>query len=297
MRLRKLRKFESSFKPFPMNGTDARLAELLERGLAGSGPIVVLTGAGISAESGIPTFRGQEGYWTVGSRHYHPEEMATHEAFLRMPEEVWRWYLYRRSVCRAAVPNAAHRALVRLEEALGDRFLLITQNVDGLHLRAGNRPERTYQIHGNIDFMRCEGEEIPALRPIPDAVGEHWGVDTPLDEQSRTLLTCCGGDRMARPHVLWFDECYDEALFRFESSLAAASRAAMLIVIGTSGQTNLPLQVGAVVARRGAPFLVINQDESPFSDFARTSPHGMFLQGGAVAHLPPIVEHLIAHAG
>jgi NAD-dependent deacetylase len=277
-----------------VHGIDARTAELLDRGLAGTGPIVILTGAGISAESGIPTFRGEEGYRRVGSKNYHPQEMATNAAFQRMPDEVWRWYLYRRSVCRAAEPNPAHRALVRLEEALGDRFLLITQNVDGLHLRAGNTAARTYQIHGNIDYMRCEGEDVPALRPIPDAVGDRWGKDTPFDAETRKLLACCGGGRLARPHVLWFDEYYDEPLFRFESSLAAASRAAMLIVIGTSGQTNLPIQVGAMVARRGAPLIVINQDESPFSDFARSSPHGHYLQGGAVAHLPPIVEHLIA---
>lgn len=271
---------------------DATLKDLLDRGLEADGPIVVLTGAGISAESGIPTFRGEEGYWTVGSRNYHPMELATYEAFSRMPEEVWRWYLYRRSVCRRAQPNAAHRALVALEEALEDRFLLITQNVDGLHLRAGNTLARTYQIHGNIDFMRCPEEE-PHLREVPLAIGEDWGKDTPFDDRARALLSCCRRG-LARPHVLWFDESYDEPLFRFESSLRAAARAALLIVVGTSGQTNLPLQVGAMVARRGAPMIVINQDESPFSRFAEESASGYFAQGSAVAHLVPMVERLIA---
>ena len=101
----------------------------------------MLTGAGVSAESGIPTFRGREGYWTVGSTEYHPQEMATLQAFEAMPEEVWRWYLYRLGACREAQPNQAHRAIVRLEERLGDRFCLITQNVDGLHLRAGSSPD------------------------------------------------------------------------------------------------------------------------------------------------------------
>src|SRR6185312_3235449 len=109
-------------------------------------PIVVLTGAGVSAESGIPTFRGKEGYWTVGSREYHPQELATHAAFTRMPWDVWAWYLHRRAVCRRAEPNAAHHALARLP------CDLITQNVDGLHRRAGSRP---YAIHGDIDHMRC----------------------------------------------------------------------------------------------------------------------------------------------
>src|ERR1017187_4141744 len=100
---------------------------------AAAGPVVFLTGAGISAESGIPTFRGPEGFWRVGSRNYQPTEMATAVAFARMPAEVWRWYLFRRGVCRSAAPNAAHRALVRFEKRAGDRFLLIIQNVDGLH--------------------------------------------------------------------------------------------------------------------------------------------------------------------
>ena len=126
---------------------ESRLSTLLDDARAGSGPLVFLTGAGISAESGIPTFRGPEGYWTVGSREYRPEELATYEAFTRMPDEVWAWYLYRRGVCRAARPNPAHLALVELERALGDRFLLVTQNVDGLHLRAGHSAERVLQIH------------------------------------------------------------------------------------------------------------------------------------------------------
>jgi len=87
----------------------------------------MLTGAGVSAESGIPTFRGKEGYWTIGAREYHPQELATHDAFERMPWEVWAWYLYRRTVCNAAEPNDGHRALVSLGAALPDRFALVTQ--------------------------------------------------------------------------------------------------------------------------------------------------------------------------
>jgi NAD-dependent deacetylase len=96
--------------------------------------------------------------------------------------------------------------------------------------------------------------------------------------------------------VLWFDEYYDEELFRFESSLAAAVKAALLIVIGTSGQTNLPIQVGSVVAQRGAPMIVINEDESPFSRFAEESGSGYFAKGAAGVHLLSMVEHLIARA-
>jgi NAD-dependent deacetylase len=272
---------------------ESALEKLLDRGLDGDGPIVVLTGAGISAESGIPTFRGQDGYWTVGGTNYHPQEMATHEAFGRMPEEVWRWYLYRRSVCRKAKPNPAHLALVELERALGDRFLLVTQNVDGLHLRAGNTLARTYQIHGNVDYLRCEHETPQKPRAIPLDIGEDWTRTSELDERARSLLRCCG-ESFSRPHVLWFDEYYDEALFRFESSIDAARRCSLLIVIGTSGQTNLPIQIGTIVARRGAPMIVINQDESPFTTFAEESESGFFALGEAGVHLPPMVEHLIA---
>ncbi|MEO1335399.1 MAG: Sir2 family NAD-dependent protein deacetylase, partial [Myxococcota bacterium] len=144
---------------------DAKLASLLDACRADDGPIVVLTGAGISAESGIPTFRGKDGYWTVGTRNYHPQEMATRAAFEAMPEEVWRWYLYRRSVCRAAQPNAAHEALVKLEDALGERFQLVTQNVDGLHQSAGN--QRVFAIHGHLDQWRS-GHDEPPEQMSPD---------------------------------------------------------------------------------------------------------------------------------
>ncbi|MFK7990109.1 MAG: NAD-dependent deacetylase [Sandaracinaceae bacterium] len=266
-----------------------RLAALLDEARAASGPVVFLTGAGISAESGIPTFRGEEGYWTVGSTHYRPMELATQAAFRRMPEDVWSWYLYRRSVCRAAEPNFAHTALVRLEEALKARFLLVTQNVDGLHLRAGNSLERTYEIHGNIDYLRCGG----APRPIPHEVNEAWSKETRFDDATRALLSCCEGGTLSRPHVLWFDEYYDEALFRFESSLEAAMRASLLVVVGTSGSTNLPMQMGAIVARRGAPMVVVNRDPSPFSAFAEQNSQGVFLQGTAGEHVPAIVDTLL----
>jgi NAD-dependent deacetylase len=200
----------------------------------GRGSVLVLTGAGISAESGIPTFRGEEGYWRVGSRHYFPEELATRAAFSSMPDELWGWYLYRRSVCRAAMANAGHGALVRLEHALGERFLLVTQNVDGLHLRAGNGAERTYQIHGNIDFMRAAHDRDARVFPVPSAL-DVWERDRAVGAAERALLVSPYDGSPARPHVLWFDESYDEERFRFESSLAAVEQAALLIVVGTSG--------------------------------------------------------------
>src|SRR5262245_34496521 len=118
-------------------GSLTKLLAPLAAGADTEQKVIVLTGAGVSAESGIPTFRGKEGYWTVGAREYHPQELATHAAFEAMPLEVWAWYLYRRGVCRAAAPNPAHAAIAAIERALGNRFVLVTQNVDGLHLRAG----------------------------------------------------------------------------------------------------------------------------------------------------------------
>ena len=105
----------------------AALHSLWSRAARAPGPVVVLTGAGVSAASGIPTFRGRDGYWTVGSTQYTPQEMATLDMFGRHPEVVWGWYLYRRGVCLQASPNVAHTALVELERALGDRELPLHQ--------------------------------------------------------------------------------------------------------------------------------------------------------------------------
>ena len=264
----------------------ASVEALLDR--VGPGPILWLTGAGVSAESGVPTFRGEEGYWRVGSRNYHPMELATFAAFTQMPADVWSWYLYRRAVCRAAGPNIAHRALADLEATLGDDFLLVTQNVDGLHLRAGSTVDRTYQIHGNIDFMRSvHGHD---LVPVPEALGTEWPKGRRVTEDELTMLVVAG--QPARPHVLWFDEYYDETLFRLESSLAAAGRCALLIVVGTTGATNLPIQVGSVVARRGAPMLVINPEPNPFSRAVDQSDFGVYLQGTSGEWVPRLCERL-----
>jgi len=230
-------------------------ASLHQRIADSDGPIVVLTGAGISAESGIPTFRGPEGYWRVGSTNHHPTEMATATAFASMPDEVWRWYLYRRGVCRGAAPNAAHAALAQLDGELGDRFRLVTQNVDGLHLRAGGDPARIFQIHGNLDFCRCLRGCPPAVRPLPASIPEAWPRDRALDPASRAALRCACGERL-RPHVLWFDEPYDEPLYRYVSALKTAQTAAAMIVVCTSGATTLPARMCEIVAARGAPLIV-----------------------------------------
>ena len=265
----------------------AQLAHRLEK-LADAGSLVVLTGAGISAESGIPTFRGKEGYWTVGATEYHPQQMATHAMFSRQPEEVWAWYLYRRGVCRGAAPNPGHQAVVALEQRLGQRFLLITQNVDGLHLRAGNSDQRTYEIHGNIDYARCDEGCGHGVFPLDEGLQKERGE--PLTDADRAVLRCPGCSGWARPHVLWFDECYDEQNFRFESSLQAAIRADVLLVVGTSGATNLPMQVGQAALQTGATIVDVNPDDNPFSRIAQQADSGFFLQGPAGQWLPLVVE-------
>ncbi len=252
---------------------------VLKTGIARSGKVIVLTGAGISKESGIPTFRGKDGYWTVGSSVYRPEEMATQAAFHAMPEEVWRWYLYRLRTCRAAKPNAAHFAVVDLEAYFGDRFCLITQNVDGLHLRAGSSAERTYQIHGNIGYTRCA-----------DACSNRlWELPSSISDSALGQLRCGICQAWARPHVLWFDECYDEQLFRLRSSLCTAQDASLLISVGTSGLTNLPRQILEIAASAGASVLDINVEDNPFARHARSLASGAAINGPAAQVLPDLV--------
>ena len=251
--------------------------------------ITILTGAGISAESGIPTFRGPEGYWTVGSAVYRPEEMATWAMFSRKPEEVWRWYLYRLGVCRGAEPNAGHRALVEMERLLGDRFTLITQNVDGLHLRAGNSRERTLEIHGNIGFMRCAVACDEAVYPLPDAALPAAESESP---SLCDLPRCPKCGALARPHVLLFDECYNEAHYRFDSALTAAAQTDLLIVVGTSGATNLPNQVARTVFRRGGAIVDVNPNDNPFAELARKSERGFVCRGPAASILPELAAAL-----
>ena len=255
------------------------------------GLVTVLTGAGISAESGIPTFRGPEGYWTVGSEVYHPQEMATLQMFRQRPEEVWRWYLHRATVCERAAPNDGHRALAELEKKLTKRFLLITQNVDGLHLRAGNSPERTYQIHGNVFFMRCAAECRPDLRPLPASlIGRDKEQPLTASEADRLVCPACG--ERTRPHVLWFDESYNEHHFRFQSALQAARSTRLLVVVGTSGATNLPNQVAwTVQASRGTIFDV-NIEANPFSELARRSREGAFFKVSSGHFLPALTALL-----
>lgn len=185
-----------------MKGLDAALTAIRERK---PGSVVVLTGAGVSADSGIPTFRGSGGLW----RNFRSEDLATPEAFARNPMLVWEWYEWRRSLVRAAEPNAAHRAIARLDA------LVVTQNVDGLHERGGSKS--ILELHGNLFRVRCTRE-----RTTRDA-HEPFGEIPPRCE--------CGA--LLRPDIVWFGEMLPDGIF--ERAADAVRRADLLLVIGTSG--------------------------------------------------------------
>ncbi len=267
------------------------IRDVLKDVARGSGHITILTGAGISAESGIPTFRGPKGYWTVGSKEYHPQEMATHSMFTQAPDEVWKWYLYRMGICGKADPNPGHLALVDMEKHFRDRFTLITQNVDGLHLRAGNSLERTFQIHGNVFYMRCSDECSTSVYPVPDEVSPKTKSET-LTESDHQLLRCPDCGKRSRPHVLWFDEAYNEHHYHFASSLNVAQQTELLIIIGTSGATNLPNQVAWEVSRHDGIIIDVNIEENPFSNLALQSSNGYFIKEASSTALPCMWEVL-----
>jgi NAD-dependent deacetylase len=178
--------------------------------LAGAAHIAVLTGAGISAESGLATFReAQTGLWA----RYRPEDLATPEAFARQPRLVWEWYAWRREQVLAAEPNAGHRALVEMER-FAPGFTLVTQNVDGLHRRAGSRG--VLELHGDIMRTRCSRE---------GRLVERWAGDS-----VPPACPSCGAP--LRPDVVWFGEALPAA--PLEAAVAAAADCDVLLVVGTS---------------------------------------------------------------
>jgi NAD-dependent deacetylase len=180
--------------------------------IGGQDCIFVLTGAGISAESGLATFRGSDGLWE-GER---VEDVATPRGWKHDPERVWRFYSHRRKAAAGAEPNPAHLALVKLERTLGDRFFLCTQNVDDLHERAGSR--NLVHMHGELFKSRC------------DTCGREPFADARLYEREAEHVRCeCGG--RIRPDIVWFGE----VPFHMERILAELQRCTVMLVVGTSG--------------------------------------------------------------
>ncbi len=223
--------------------------------------VVVLTGAGISAESGVPTFRGSGGLW----RNYRPEDLATPEAFARRPELVWEWYDWRRSLIARAQPNPGHQALAELERRK-QAFLLVTQNVDGLHERAGSR--RLVKLHGDIWMVRCTA---CAARQRDERV--------PLPELPPRCA--CGG--LLRPDVVWFGEPLPAGAWAEAES--AARSAGVMLVVGTSAAVYPAAGLAPLGKGAGARLIEINVDETPLSQWADCS-----LRGKAAELLPRLIE-------
>jgi NAD-dependent deacetylase len=238
------------------------IRQVAER-VKGSTSVVVLTGAGISQESGVPTFRGADGLW----RNFRAEDLATVEAFEKDPVLVWQWYDWRRSLMKPRKPNAAHYALADLEKSIED-FTLVTQNVDGLHKAAGS--QHPIEMHGTLWGVRCiechtsfENREVP--------------IDIP------PKCEACGG--LLRPAVVWFGEALDqEILYEIYRCL---ERAQAMLVVGTSGAVQPAASFGLVAKRAGAFVAEVNRSKTPQSPFFDVS-----LQGKAGELMPQLVEHM-----
>ncbi|MEE2961927.1 MAG: Sir2 family NAD-dependent protein deacetylase [Myxococcota bacterium] len=234
--------------------------------------ITVVGGAGVSAESGIPTFRGPEGYWTIGSASYSPMEMATLAKFSSNPLEVWSWYLHRLRICAAAPINPAHKSLARMGQRMGAKyFALISQNVDGLHIRAGSPTTSLYEIHGNIGYMRAlkAGHDTKERTLVPNIFYE---TSISIKEALASTIFASTGTPSHRPNVLWFDEFYDEKIYRSQSAVNFASMSDLLIIAGTSGATSLPQQLFQIAQRNGIPILEINPCPSHFTKGLQRNP-------------------------
>jgi len=237
------------------------IPQSLAGAIARARSVTVLTGAGVSAESGVPTFRdAQTGLWA----QFDPQKLATPDAFRRNPKLVWDWYAWRRKLVAKAEPNAGHRALAVLEGRVSD-FALITQNVDGLHRRAGSR--NVVELHGNIGRVKCSRE---------NTIVEHW------TEVGDEVPRCAGCGALLRPDVVWFEETLPpDALQAAED---AARRCQILLVVGTSAEVYPAAALPAYAKSAGATIVEINPNPTPLSDAA-----DYVLRAPAGAVLPALV--------
>lgn len=228
--------------------------------------ITVLTGAGISAESGVPTFRGNEGIW----KKFRPEELATFEGFTRNPELVWEWYRLRKEVMTAVKPNAGHLAIVALERFY--RVTVVTQNVDNLHRRAGSSV--VHELHGNIERNYCTG------------CGKFY-ADPELRLAEVAVPRCprCGG--MVRPDVVWFGELLPEAEWR--AAEEAARWADVFLCVGTSGVVYPAASLPGIAKGAGALTVEVNVEPTGL-----TSSMDLSIAGLAGDVLPAIVREVEA---
>ena len=234
--------------------------------------VCVLTGAGVSAESGVPTFRASDGLW----EGHRIEDVATPQGFLRDPALVWRFYNARRENVAKVKPNPGHYALARLEERWGDRFTLATQNVDGLHRAAGSK--NVLEVHGSLYRTRCVGCGQVENRGL-----EHLG-DAPA---------CPRCEGQLRPDIVWFGEALPEAIW--EASMLAAHHCDVLLVVGTSAVVHPAASLIPIAKRRDvnpARVIEINLTETEASRLADV---GLYGPSGQV--LPKLVEKMGEHGG
>jgi NAD-dependent deacetylase len=248
--------------------------------------VLVLTGAGVSAESGIPTFRGKDGYW----RNLDPAKLATPEAFARDPQLVWDWYRERRQRIRNARPNAAHDAVARLAQRT-DGFLLVTQNVDDLHARAGIPAQRIVRIHGDIFVTRCSRCEFehehdhehppsPRLRRTNEQEQEY---------EHESVAKCPQCDALMRPGIVWFGEQLPwNELVRVEDFLDGGA-CDVVIVAGTTATFGYIVDWALRGSRDGAELIEVNPEETPLSRFATR-----LVREPATIALPRIVDEVLA---
>lgn len=207
--------------------------------------VAIITGAGVSAESGIPTFRGPDGTWSKCNL----EDLATPEGFERNPRLVWEWYTCRRKEYADARPNPAHYTIAAMEKYY-QKFLLITQNIDTLHTQAGST--KLLEIHGNIRKARCT---------ICDRVFENASLNLPEE-----LIRCPRCHSLARPHIVWFGEMYDMAML--EQATSFLSQTDVVIIVGTSGLVTTPVHFTIHAIRYGAYAIDINPNFSEISRHA-----------------------------
>ncbi len=236
----------------------------LVRRIGTAGAFVAFTGAGVSAESGVPTFRGTDGIWAK----LKPEELANMGAFMKNPSMVWEWYAHRKKIMSGIRPNAGHAALVRMEDA-APSFALITQNIDNLHRRAGSR--NVFELHGNIERNYCMD------------CGKAYGSDYEAGPGGVPRCGACGG--LVRPDVVWFGEMLPED--EWNASVRAAEGADLFMSIGTSAVVYPAASLPLVAKRSGAYLLEINPEPTPLTPQADA-----FLQGPSGVYLPLIAEAL-----
>ncbi len=237
--------------------------QLLTR-LKAAKTVGVLTGAGISSESGVPTFRGEEGLW----KKFRPEELANFDAFMRNPKLVWEWYNYRKEIINKVEPNPGHYALTKME-GMFERFYLITQNVDNLHRRAGSK--RIYELHGNIMQNRC----VDCNELI-----------TEINFQDQEDLPRCKCGGLIRPNVVWFGEALPQSVVL--DSFNAANESDVFFSIGTSAvvQPAASLPLGAKNA--GAYVVEINTEPTVISNLVDES-----IMGKSGEILPQLVAKIL----